>query len=101
MTFLPGEQDFCTKSNKPRSSHRLERSVFCGNSFKSAQDTAQCNTSLSKFEPVLLSVRHSVELIRDCLSCAYKTVQIEIGLSEYGGNKKAVRTDGLLTKHQN
>ncbi len=31
----------------------------------------------------------------------FKTVQIEIGLSEYGGNKKAVRTDGLLTKHQN
>jgi hypothetical protein len=32
---------------------------------------------------------------------AYKTVQIEIGLSEYGGNKKAIRTDGLLAKHQN
>ena len=31
----------------------------------------------------------------------FKTVQIEIGLSEYGGNKKAVRTDGLLAKHQN
>jgi hypothetical protein len=30
-----------------------------------------------------------------------KTVQIETGLSEYGGNKKAVRTDGLLDKHQN
>ncbi len=30
-----------------------------------------------------------------------KTVQIEILLSEYGGNKKAVRTDGLLAKHQN
>jgi hypothetical protein len=33
--------------------------------------------------------------------CTFKTVQIEIGLSEYGGNKKAVRTDGLLAKHQN
>ncbi len=32
---------------------------------------------------------------------ADETVQIEIGLSEYGGNKKAVRTDGLLAKHQN
>ena len=31
----------------------------------------------------------------------YKTVQIEIGLSEYSGNKKAIRTDGLLAKHQN
>jgi hypothetical protein len=30
-----------------------------------------------------------------------KTVQIEIGLSEYGGNKKTVQTDGLLAKHQN
>ncbi len=29
------------------------------------------------------------------------TVQIETDLSEYGGNKKAVRTDGLLAKHQN
>jgi hypothetical protein len=29
------------------------------------------------------------------------TVQIEIGLSEYGGNKKAVRTDGLLANYQN
>ncbi len=35
------------------------------------------------------------------ICCTNKTVQIEIGLSEYGGNKKAVRTDGLLTKHQN
>ncbi len=35
------------------------------------------------------------------LPAIIKTVQIEIGLSEYGGNKKAVRTDGLLTKHQN
>jgi hypothetical protein len=32
---------------------------------------------------------------------AAETVQIEIGLSEYSGNKKAVRTDGLLAKHQN
>jgi hypothetical protein len=31
----------------------------------------------------------------------YKTVQIEIGLSEYDGNKKAVRTDGLLANYQN
>ncbi len=31
----------------------------------------------------------------------FKTVQIEMDLSEYGGNKKAVRTDGLLAKHQN
>jgi hypothetical protein len=31
----------------------------------------------------------------------YKTVAIEIGLLEYGGNKKAVQTDGLLAKHQN
>jgi hypothetical protein len=31
----------------------------------------------------------------------YKTVQIEIGLLEYGGNKKAVRTDGLLANYQN
>ncbi len=30
-----------------------------------------------------------------------KTVQIEIGFSEYGGNKKAVQTDGHLAKHQN
>jgi hypothetical protein len=30
-----------------------------------------------------------------------KTVQVEIGLLEYGGNKKAVQTDGLLAKHQN
>jgi hypothetical protein len=30
-----------------------------------------------------------------------ETVQIEIGLSEYSGNKKAVWTDGLLAKHQN
>ncbi len=28
-------------------------------------------------------------------------VQIEFGLSEYGGNKKVVQTDGLLAKHQN
>jgi hypothetical protein len=27
------------------------RSAFCGNSFQSAQDAAQCNTSLSKFKP--------------------------------------------------
>jgi hypothetical protein len=31
----------------------------------------------------------------------FKTVQIEIRLSEYGGNKKAVRTDGLLANYQN
>ncbi len=31
----------------------------------------------------------------------FETVQIEIGLLEYGGNKKAVQTEGLLTKHQN
>ncbi len=31
----------------------------------------------------------------------YKTVQIEIRLSEYGGNKKAVQTDGLLANYQN
>ncbi len=31
----------------------------------------------------------------------YKTVQIEIGLSEYGRNKKAVQTEGLLARHQN
>jgi hypothetical protein len=30
-----------------------------------------------------------------------KTVQIEIGLLEYGRNKKAVRTDCLLAKHKN
>jgi hypothetical protein len=30
-----------------------------------------------------------------------KTVQIEIGLLEYGRNKKAVQTDGLLAKHRN
>jgi hypothetical protein len=30
-----------------------------------------------------------------------KTVQIEIGLSEYGENKKDIRIDGLLAKHQN
>ncbi len=30
-----------------------------------------------------------------------KTVQIETRLSEYGGNKKAVRTDGLLANYQN
>ncbi len=30
-----------------------------------------------------------------------KTVQIEIRLSEYGGNKKAVRTDSLLANYQN
>jgi hypothetical protein len=31
----------------------------------------------------------------------FKAVQVEIGLSEYGGNKKAIRTDSLLAKHQN
>jgi hypothetical protein len=30
-------------------------SAFCRNSFQSAQDALQCNTSLSKFEPVLLT----------------------------------------------
>jgi hypothetical protein len=37
----------------------------------------------------------------DVLCPRNETVQIEIGLSEYGGNKKAIRTDGLLAKHQN
>jgi hypothetical protein len=31
----------------------------------------------------------------------FKTVQIKMDLSEYGGNKKAVQTDGLHAKHQN
>jgi hypothetical protein len=42
-----------------------------------------------------------IVLICNTNSHTHKTVQIEIGLSEYGGNKKAVRTDGLLAKHQN
>ncbi len=33
--------------------------------------------------------------------CINKIVQIEMDLLEYGGNKKAIRTDGLLAKHQN
>jgi hypothetical protein len=31
----------------------------------------------------------------------FKTVQIETRLSEYGGNKKAIQTDGLSAEHQN
>ncbi len=42
----------------------------------------------------------AVSLNHDVMT-SFETVQIEIGLSEYGGNKKAVRTDGLLAKHKN
>ncbi len=35
------------------------------------------------------------------LSVLFKTVQIETGHLEYGGDNKAIRTGGLLAEHQN
>ncbi len=45
--------------------------------------------------------RQKDQCVVSTLTVICNTVQIEIGLLEYGGNKKAVRTDGLLAKHQN
>jgi hypothetical protein len=69
------------------------RTAFCRNSFQSTQDAVQCNTSLSKFEPVFLSVRHCVGLIRHCY-----TPRRKMAMATHRCGRLRLRREGALLR---